>query len=297
MSVERRERFRWTARAEAKLRRLYLAGFPKCEMVRQLCITRSALTNRIYKLGLKRNFFRRPWTSREDRLLRAFYADAPTADLVKKLKRAIQAIYRRAGKLGLKKSEAFWAGVTTGRIQPGDSLGVPHRFQRGHVPANKGLRRPGWWAGRMRETQFRKGQRPGNYLPVGTVRANADGYLRRKISDVPGNGHGANDKNWEFVHRRVWEDAHGPIPKGHRIWWKDRNHQNCALENLELLSDAEHMARTTIHNLPKRLKDTLQLAGRLKRRIRSREKQTKRFARPPIRNDRGAEGHRETHGD
>jgi len=38
------------------------------------------------------------------------------------------------------------------------------------------------------------------------------------------------------------------------IWWKDGNHRNCALENLELLSGADHMARTTVHKVsPKHL--------------------------------------------
>ncbi|MGB2633890.1 MAG: HNH endonuclease signature motif containing protein [Candidatus Acidiferrum sp.] len=125
-----------------------------------------------------------------------------------------------------------------------------------------------WSRGRMRETQFKKGQRSQNYLPVGTIKANWDGYLRIKVSDIPHNGAGAHDKNWEFVHKRVWEAAHGPIPKGHRIWWKDGNHENCALENLELLSDKEHMARTTVHTLPKDLVEVIQLKGALKRRIR-----------------------------
>jgi hypothetical protein len=85
-------------------------------------------------------------------------------------------------------------------------------------------------------------------MPVGTVKPNADGYLRMKVSDFPEppGERGANSPNWKFLHVMVWEDAHGRIPKGHRIWWKDRNHKNCALENLELLSDKEHMARTTI---------------------------------------------------
>lgn len=100
------------------------------------------------------------------------------------------------------------------------------------------------------------------------MKFNGDGYLVRKISDLPNNGRGALDRNWEFVHKRVWEDAHGPIPKGHRIWWKDRNHSNCALENLELLSDKEHMKRTTIHNWPPDLKHAIMMAGALRRKIR-----------------------------
>jgi hypothetical protein len=156
--------------------------------------------------------------------------------------------------------------------------GAAHRFPSGHVPANKGLRRPGFAPGRMAETQFKKGHTPKNYLPLGTVKANADGYLRIKIA-ARSNGKGANDKAWEFVHKKVWEAAHGPIPKGHRIWWKDRDHENCSPENLELLSGKEHMARTTIHRMPKELKDTIYLMGRLNRKIRRIERGKERHQR------------------
>jgi hypothetical protein len=94
------------------------------------------------------------------------------------------------------------------------------------------------------------------------------------VSDAPepAGQKGAASKNWEFVHRRVWEAAYGPIAPGHRIWWRDKDHTNNKLENLELLTDKEHMRRTTIHNLPPELKDTIQLAGRVKRAIRKRVK-------------------------
>jgi HNH endonuclease len=150
----------------------------------------------------------------------------------------------------------------------------------------------------MRETQFKKGQVSRNYLPIGTVRTDADGYLRRKIAD--GVGGFGNPKVWEFVHRRVWIEAHGPIPRGYRIWWKDGDHANCSLENLELLSGPEHMARTTIHTLPHALKEVIQLNGALKRKIRRRERVQEQNVEPsqsPIRNvgeaqgSRGAVGH------
>lgn len=131
----------------------------------------------------------------------------------------------------------------------------------------------------MAETAFKKGERPRNYLPIGTIHANSDGYLRIKVSEES-RGRGANDKAWEFVHRRVWEEAHGAIPKGMRIWWKDGNHMNCALENLELLSDADHMARTTVQRLPPELKEVIYMKARLTRKIGELDgkKQTKRSA-------------------
>ncbi len=39
---------------------------------------------------------------------------------------------------------------------------------------------------------------------------------------------------WVPYHRHVWETAHGPIPKGAQITFKDGNALNCALSNLRL---------------------------------------------------------------
>jgi predicted transcriptional regulator len=287
---------KWTSTKTMRLRKLYTGGVLFEEIAGALRGTKSAIRNRVKNLHLRRNFFRRAWRTADDAKLRRLYADSGSAEVARQLNRTISATYGRAKKLGMKKSAAFMASPAACRLGRGDNVGATFRFLPGHIPANKGLRRPGYAPGRMRETQFKRGQRPHTWLPVGTVKANADGYLRRKISDLSNNGSGANDKNWEFVHRRVWEDVHGPVPKGHRIWWRDGNHENCALGNLELLSDQEHMARTTINNLPRKLKDTIQLAGRLKRRIRSHEKQAERPAQSSLRNDRGAEGRRKAYG-
>jgi hypothetical protein len=257
-------------------------------MVWVLRRTASALKNRAHQLRLHNRYAnRKPYTADELRLLRKLFPHVSTFTLAKRLKRSVCSVNGMATKFGLHKSAEYIARLLTAEGQRLRKAGEPHRFPKGHVPANKGLRRPGYsiGRGRMQETQFKEGQRPHDWLPIGTVKMNADGYLRRKIADEPHAGNGANSRNWEFVHKRVWEDAHGPIPKGHRIWWKDKDHTNCALENLELLNDKEHMARTTIHRMPPELKETIQMAGNLKRRIRRierGEKQNHRSARPSV---------------
>lgn len=257
----------WTRRQDACLKKLW--PFAEMRNILQLTgRTKSALKNRAHQLRLHRYANRKPYSEAEIRMLAKLFPHMSSLKVANRMKRSVCSVNGMAYTFGLHKSAKYLASPDACRLRRADNVGAPFRFPPGHVPANKGLRRPGYAPGRMRDTQFKKGQRPGNWLPVGTVKANADGYLRRKISDIPKNGHGANDKNWEFVHKRVWEEAHGPIPQGHRIWWKDGDHRNCALENLELLSDKEHMARTTIHLLPAELKDTIMLAGRLKRIIR-----------------------------
>jgi hypothetical protein len=44
----------------------------------------------------------------------------------------------------------------------------------------------------------------------------------------------------ELLHRLVWIAAHGPIPKGYVIHHRNENARDNRLENLELLSRAEH---------------------------------------------------------
>src|SRR5579863_4135947 len=62
---ERRQRFRWNASADRELRQLYGDGYVISMMARQLNVTSSAIKNRIHKLNLKRNFYRRPLTEKE----------------------------------------------------------------------------------------------------------------------------------------------------------------------------------------------------------------------------------------
>jgi HNH endonuclease len=246
------------------------------EIARLFGRTETAVRSKAKILRLRRIRSYERWTPEQLTKLREMYADVGTVKIVNVIGHTLSSVHQKARKLGLRKSAEFMASAEACRLRRGDNIGAAFRFRPGQTPANKGMRRPGWAPGRMASTQFKKGQRSRNYLPIGTIRTDSDGYLRRKIAD--GLGGFGGTKTWEFVHRRVWEDAHGPIPKGHRLWWKDRNHGNCALENLELLSDAEHMARTTIHNLPAELKDTIMLAGRVKRiiRRRTREEQAKR---------------------
>ncbi|HKQ00516.1 MAG TPA: hypothetical protein VJ735_09320 [Actinomycetes bacterium] len=125
---------------------------------------------------------KRLWTRADDRLLTARYPHESTAALAKRLARTIRAVYARARARGLSKTARYLASREACRLRRGDEVGAPFRFRPGHVPANKGLRRPGWSVGRMRETQFKKGLRYGGavrlYRPIGTERISKDGSAR-----------------------------------------------------------------------------------------------------------------------
>lgn len=211
----------------------------------------------------------RPWTPQEDAQLRKLFPHISSAKVAKCMRVSVIRITARAKRLDLRKTQKYLDSPDACRLRRGDHVGKEFRYPKGHVPANKGLRRPGFAPGRMATTQFSRGGVPHNTLPLWSFRINTDGYLLLKTGK-PG---GKPNNGWEFVHKLVWEQAHGPLPDWRvaRIWWKDRDRSNCSLSNLELVSSQEHMARTTIHNYPPELKRTIFQAGVLKRRIREYE--------------------------
>lgn len=60
---------------------------------------------------------------------------------------------------------------------------------------------------------------------------NTGGYTFIKI--------GKGSKGWVKKHRWVWEQTHGPIPKGHDIIFLDGNKKNFELDNLALVTHDE----------------------------------------------------------
>lgn len=215
---------------------------------------------------------RRRWTETECELLRQSYPDTPSARIAAQLERKLAAVYNQARKLGLRKSEAFLRSPESGTLQKGQTRpgSIATQFKKGLVPANKGLRRPGWYRGRMRETQFRRGERRGfaakNWRPLGTILRDADGYLRIKVCEArrgEATGFG-NTKVWPLLQRVVWERERGPIPPGHAVVFRDRDKANCNPGNLECISRAELMRRNTVHNLPAPLVEVIRLKGAIR---------------------------------
>ena len=121
--------------------------------------------------------------------------------------------------------------------------GVKGWYQKGHTPGNKGRKQNEYCSpeaiAASSRTRFRKGHRPANELPVGTVTHSTDGYLIRKKSDT-----GTQWERWEFVHRVVWEEHNGPIPAGMCVTFKDGNRDNVSIDNLMLVTQAENRVLT-----------------------------------------------------
>lgn len=101
--------------------------------------------------------------------------------------------------------------------------GIDCRFTKGSTPHNKGVKGVGGWE----PTQFKKGNRPANYLPIGSERVNGDDYIDIKIEDP---------NKWKGKHILIWEQHNGAVPKGHVVIFADRNNRNFDINNLILVS-------------------------------------------------------------
>lgn len=99
---------------------------------------------------------------------------------------------------------------------------------------------------------------PHNHVPVGTEVMATQGCMKIKV---------AEPNVWEWTHRRNWIAAHGPIPKGMALVFKNGDRTNCDVNNLELVTRSELMRRNSIQRYPTEVKDAIRLLGKLKRTI------------------------------
>lgn len=211
------------------------------------------------------------WDDLAVQILRAGYPDMPTAQIAADLKLAASQVYAKASELGLKKSAAFLASQHSGRIQRAntDPRMTATRFAKGMTPWNKGTSYKA--GGRSGETQFRPGNKPHTWQPVGSYRVtDCKGvrYLEQKVNDLPGN----SCVRWKGVHRLVWEAHNGPVPPGHIVVFKDQALRSVVLEEitidkLELRSRHDHAMRAHPRNIDPELGKLVQLKGAITRQV------------------------------
>lgn len=183
------------------------------------------------------------------------YPDEPTRVLAQDFNTSVQKIYKTAQRYGITKSAEFMLGPHSGRIVKGERKSRATEFKKGHKP---------WSSGKKLKYKpsnlWEKGHKPFNTAQDGEVRwRHNPGYYFIRISE----------NNWEFYHRWLWKEAHGKIKKGYNVIFKDGNPENCILENLECISNAELAVRNSIHRYPENIKNSMRLLGRLKKQIKN----------------------------
>ena len=263
---------KWTAEEISFLRENYVT-MSTADLATHFGVTKDQVKSAAGNHGIKGK--RRNFTEADLTYIREAYPDTSTEIVAKNLGRTVLAIYGIATKLGLHKSEEYQAEKRRMEAERLKTAGVAFRYPKGNVPANKGLRRPGWSVGRMKETQFKKGQPSGNWKPIGSERiCSKDGYILIKVTE-------GQPLNYRHKHVVVWEEANGPVPKGHVVVFKDGDKLNCDLANLELITRAELMQRNTFHNFPEDVKAQIHVLAGFKRKLNSHAKKQDRRSQEP----------------
>jgi len=203
------------------------------------------------------------WTDSETALLRERYPHEPTAALAAHFGLSLRQIEAKAVRLRLLKSRAYLDSPAANRLRRGDNVGAEYRFKPGFTPWNKGTKglQLGGVATRFKPGRGRDGRAAAVYQPIGSE-VTRDGYLYRKVTDE-----GPMHRRWKPVHVIVWEAANGAVPAGHVLAFRDGHAAHCVLENLELITRRQLMARNTVHNLPPALVEVIRLRSVLERKI------------------------------
>jgi hypothetical protein len=193
------------------------------------------------------------------------YPDHSSKYIAELLGVTISKVYNTAWGAKVKKSAEYMLTPASGRIiEPS----IPNQFKPGHTPHNKGKQMDAEIYKKVAPTMFKKGNKPANTKPVGTINIRLDTqgrpYQYIKIKD----------SHWELLQRHVWTKANGEIPRGSVVIFLDGNYLNCDISNLQVISRRENMARNTIQRYPAELQEVMKLTSKLKRKTNGKQ-QTK----------------------
>ena len=107
-----------------------------------------------------------------------------------------------------------------------------NHFEKGHIPWNNNLK----GLHLSKETEFKKGQKPKTYKPVGSIsqRNMKDGKVRNFIKVEEPN-------KWELYAVFLVKQAGIKIPKGNVVHHINKNCLDDRIDNLEVLTRSEHI--------------------------------------------------------
>lgn len=172
------------------------------------------------------------------------------------------------------------------RQKHGLKSGLTGRWEKGHETFNKDMKQTEYMSPeaieRTKATQFKPGNVPKKYRPLGSIYIDKDGY---KLIKVREDGKRRCD-NWKPLNRVIWEQNFGPIPEGMVVAYKDGNRENDSPDNLMLITRGENMTlnkldlRSTVPEITEtgltivRIKQAVRKRGRKEKDGREREKRT-----------------------
>lgn len=254
---KKNKRKQWTAHEEELLRREYNNVLHTDELAKRFRCTAHAVRQKARLLGLYRERRSSVWTPHRVEQLKQLYPNHTKDEIAQALDTTPGAVTAKAFELQLRKDKEWMRNKR-----------MPTTFKKGQAPSNKGKK----WGEYMseegqasaRRTCFKKGSIPANHKPVGSEWKRKDRYWYVKVSET-----GGQWDRWKQKHRLLWEQHHGPIPKGTNIVFIDGNTDNIVIENLRAETMVEKFNRCcSIHtNMPPEMRQLVQLKGALRRQI------------------------------
>ena len=160
----------------------------------------------------------------QNEIIRQRFPHEKTQGIADDLGLTYSQVANRAFSMGLKKTLEFKKSESSGRHNLIEG-GKKFRFTPGHTPFNKGKEMPAETYDKVKATMFKKGNRPQNWKPDGTIVARKDAdqsgrvYMYYKV----------RDSKWILYHNKVWIDHNGAIPKKSIVRFIDGNTRNCEI--------------------------------------------------------------------
>lgn len=121
--------------------------------------------------------------------------------------------------------------------------GVDCTFKKGTTPHNKGKKWDEYMSKKgqqnSKKTQFKKGNKPHNWLPVGSEWIDTnESYTWIKV---------AEPNDWQLKHRYIYEQHYGKIPKGYCVIFLNGDKNDFSLENLKLVQIRHKLMMKNLH--------------------------------------------------
>jgi predicted DNA-binding protein YlxM (UPF0122 family) len=211
---------------------------------------------------------RHRWTEADIKYLVTNYPHVSTSEIAEHLGVTKLAVYQQVANRGIKKSDEFMkynsVAIYKQNLIKG---GMEFRFKKGQVPANKGKKAPDHIRQKTKSTWFKKGHLPHNTRHDGyiSLRKEKDGITYAHIRVAQG--------NFKLLHRHIWEQHNGPIPKGMVLIFKNGDTSDFRIENLEPITMRENMLRNSRQNYPQEIQQAVIALNKLKKSIKNYGKQ------------------------
>jgi hypothetical protein len=249
----------WSTKDIELLKELY-PTIPTPEVAKRLGRSGVSVRTKAVKLKIKKLIdSNNPYTPEKKALLEKLYPNTTNKEIAKILGVTEGSVISAGFRYKLRKTPEFMR-----------ERSLKTCYKKVRVPENKGKKITEYASfeaiEKMKRTQFKKGQAPVNYKPVGSERLDSEGYTQVKISDP---------NKWKMKHVIEWEKLHGAVPKGFIVVFANKDKTDFSPSNLEIVTRRQNLDRNSVHNYPKDIQRTIQLIGALNRQVNKRLKHEK----------------------